>query len=77
MRAFNVPLRCPQLEAPAEIEAALADLVVDAKQRAAVAAMVTRPLGIKQLLMCVEMARDDAGGVDPNDFAACYHQFLT
>lgn len=74
--AFNVCLRVPQLEAPAEIELALADLVVDETQRNAVAATVTKPLGIKQLLMVLEMARDDAGGVDPNNFCACLHQFL-
>ena len=74
--AFNVSLRCPQLETPEEIEAALADLVSDGQQRAAIARAVTTPLGIKQLLMVLEMARDARGGVDANDFAACLHQFL-
>ena len=74
--AFNVSLRCPQLETPEEIEAALADLVSDGQQRAAIARAVTTPLGIKQLLMVLEMARDARGGGDANDFAACLHQFL-
>ncbi len=73
--AFNVQLRCPQLEEPSEIEAALRHLVADATQRSSIASAITKPLGIKQLLMVLEMARGDHG-VDANDFAACLHQFL-
>ena len=70
--AFNVALRVPQLETPAEVAAALASAVQDDAQRAAIAAAVQKPLGIKQLLMITEMARTDAG-VDANDFLACLH----
>jgi vesicle-fusing ATPase len=70
--AFNVTLRVPQLERPDEIEAALEGAVADEAQRSAVAAAVQKPLGIKQLLMILEMARSDAG-VDVNDFLACLH----
>ena len=73
--AFNVSLRCPQLEEPSEIEAALRHLVDDSTQRSSIASAITKPLGIKQLLMVLEMARGDHG-VDANDFAACLHQFL-
>ena len=73
--AFNVQLRCPQLEEPSEIEAALRHLVSDQTQRSSIASAITKPLGIKQLLMVLEMARGDHG-VDANDFAACLHQFL-
>ena len=55
--AFNVQLRCPQLEEPSEIEAALRHLVADATQRSAIASAITKPLGIKQLLMVLETAR--------------------
>merc|ERR1712078_434888 len=63
------------LEEPSEIEAALRHLVADATQRSSIASAITKPLGIKQLLMVLEMARGDHG-VDANDFAACLHQFL-
>ena len=46
-----------------------------ATQRSSIASAITKPLGIKQLLMVLEMARGDHG-VDANDFAACLHQFL-
>jgi len=71
--AFSISLRCPQLEEPAEIEAALAGLVPNP---GAVAATVTKPLGIKQLLMVLEMSRGEHGEVDANDFAASLVQFL-
>jgi len=74
--AFNVSLRVPQLEQPDEIALALEKLVPDAARREQLAAAVTKPLGIKQLLMVLEMARDEGGDVDVNDFAACLAQFI-
>ena len=55
---------------------ALEKLVPDASRREQLAAAVTKPLGIKQLLMVLEMARDASGDVDVNDFAACLAQFI-
>jgi len=75
--AFNVVLNVPQLESPEEIAAALADRVPDDAQRAAIAAAINKPIGVKQLLMVLEMARDPEGtGVDPNNFLACLHHVL-
>ncbi|KAH8059943.1 hypothetical protein JL722_4894 [Aureococcus anophagefferens] len=69
--AFNVVLNVPQLESPEEIAAALADRVPDDAQRAAIAAAINKPIGVKQLLMVLEMARDPEGtGVDPNSSRA-------
>ncbi|KAH8099143.1 hypothetical protein JL720_2123 [Aureococcus anophagefferens] len=57
----------------------LADLqLTDAfNVRAAIAAAINKPIGVKQLLMVLEMARDPEGtGVDPNNFLACLHHVL-
>ena len=73
--AFNVQLTTPMLESPDEIRAALRDRVTDPAQLDALASAISKPLGIKQLLMILEMARDDAG-VDVNNFVSCLHHVL-
>ena len=73
--AFNVQLTTPMLESPDEIRAALRDRVTDPAQLDALSSAISKPLGIKQLLMILEMARDDAG-VDVNNFVSCLHHVL-
>lgn len=70
--AFNMTLHVSQLQTPAEISAVLAmyapELTVS--QRQSISSAITRPIGIKQLLMVLEMARED-GKISQEQLMEC------
>ena len=97
-QAFNVTVHVSQLQGPAEIGAVLTDYIHGDASRANgetqqssmtpteiknIAKAVTKPIGIKQLLMVLEMARSDVdadddspsppGSISPEQFLECLH----
>jgi vesicle-fusing ATPase len=99
--AFNVTVHVSQLQGPSEIGAVLTDYILgdasknqDSQQQQCsmtpmeiknIAKAVTKPIGIKQLLMVLEMARSDVevdadddragppGSISPEQFLECLH----
>ena len=97
-QAFNVTVHVSQLQSPSEIGAVLTDYILGDASRANgeterssmtpteiknIAKAVTKPIGIKQLLMVLEMARSDVdedgnspsvpGSISPEQFLECLH----
>ncbi|CAM9579204.1 unnamed protein product [Phaeothamnion confervicola] len=72
--AFNVALHVPHLQGPDEVKAVLRELVPMAQaDMDDIASAISKPIGIKQLLMVTEMARSDADTVDCHRFLECLH----
>lgn len=77
VNAFNVSLHVPQLQGPDEIKTVLKELVpMSQADMDSIAAAITRPIGIKQLLMITEMARSDEETVSPLQFLECLHTVM-
>mmetsp|Transcript_22049 Transcript_22049/g.78557 ORF Transcript_22049/g.78557 Transcript_22049/m.78557 type:complete len:1089 (+) Transcript_22049:147-3413(+) len=76
VEAFNVSIHVPKLSAPAEIQAVLRELAVADADVAQISAAVTKPMGVKQLLMITEMARGENDAVNVNDFMDCLHTVI-
>jgi len=69
-----VTLNVPQLLSPDEIKTVLREIVpVSHKEMDDIAAAITRPIGIKQLLMVVEMARQEEESISTDRFLECLH----
>ena len=63
-----------QLQAQDEIKTVLKELVpMSSSDMDSIASAITRPIGIKQLLMITEMARSDEQTVECNRFLECLH----
>ncbi|KAG5179613.1 P-loop containing nucleoside triphosphate hydrolase protein [Tribonema minus] len=74
IQAFNVSLHVPQLQSGDEIRRVLQELVpMSPADMDSIAAAITRPIGIKQLLMITEMARTDEETVSSDRFLECLH----
>lgn len=74
IQSFNVSLHVSQLQDSTEIKTVLQELVpMSSEDMDAIATSITRPIGIKQLLMVAEMARTDAETVTCEQFLECLH----
>ena len=74
VQGFNVTLNVPQLLTPDEIKTVLREIVpVSHREMDDIAAAITRPIGIKQLLMVVEMARQGEETISTDRFLECLH----
>jgi vesicle-fusing ATPase len=75
VQAFNVSLHVSQLQSPDEIAAALMEYSpISRDDIDSIARSVTKPIGIKQLLMVLEMARSDGSdAIPPEQFLECLH----
>jgi hypothetical protein len=63
-----------QLVYPDEIKTVLRELVqLSQREMDDIAAAITKPIGIKRLLMVVEMARQGEGTIQPDRFLECLH----
>ena len=73
-QAFDVQMTIPQLQDPDEVRAALKEChnVVGASIDD-MASAVTKPIGIKKLLMVLEMARQADDMVSYENFVECLH----
>jgi len=71
--AFNVVMHMPQLNTPAEVSNVfkLMNLGVDEKELELLTAETPLPIGIKELLMVIEMARQDVTHITAARFAQC------
>jgi hypothetical protein len=64
----------PQLQSGDEIKRVLQELVpMSPQDMESIASAITRPIGIKQLLMVTEMARSDEETVSCDRFLECLH----
>jgi hypothetical protein len=73
-QAFDVQIAIPQISGPEEVRAALKEShnIVGSSIND-MAAAVTRPIGIKKLLMVLEMARQADDMVSYENFVQCLH----
>lgn len=72
--AFNVTLNIPQLTVPTEIQQVLKEVVhISDKECEDIASAITKPIGIKQLLMVTEMARQGEPNISAIRFLECLH----
>jgi len=72
--AFNVVLTTPQLSLSDEIKTVLRELVPMSHSTIDdIANSITKPIGIKQLLLVTEMARTDSENVSYDRFVECLH----
>lgn len=74
-QAFNIVLHVNQLQSPMDIQAVLDEYAsVPPAQARAIAASIDKPIGIKQLLIVLEMARADGSDtITPENFLECLH----
>lgn len=73
--AFNVQVHASMLQLPSEMEAVLkkygGDGLTDHEIQS-ISQMITKPIGVKQLLMVLEMARaEDSNTISPESFMEC------
>ncbi|CAB1103703.1 unnamed protein product [Ectocarpus sp. CCAP 1310/34] len=73
-KAFMVSLKVPQLQGGGSVKTVLRKLVpMSQADMDNIAAVITNPIGIKQLLMVTEMARTDEETVSCERFLECLH----
>jgi len=74
-QAFNVTLHVGCLQSPEEYAAVLKENAPDLSEDEIknISHALTRPIGIKQLLMVLEMARADADTITADHFLSCLH----
>lgn len=76
VQAFDMQQSVPLLSKPVEVLQVLLQAAdMGEKEAKSIAKAITKPIGIKQLLMVAEMAKQGASGgrVDPNVFMECLH----
>lgn len=75
VQGFNVMLNVPQLTGGEEIKAVLREVVAGLSQKEMddIASAISKPIGIKQLLMVTEMARQGEETVSTDRFLECLH----
>jgi vesicle-fusing ATPase len=77
--AFNVVMHMPQLRTPADVSRAISlmNLGVEEKELDVIAKESPLPIGIKELLMVIEMARQDVTTITAARFSVCYPLLLS
>ncbi len=75
VQGFNVTLNVPQLTGPEEVKTVLREVVTSLSQKEMddIASAITKPIGIKQLLMVTEMARQGEETISTDRFLECLH----
>lgn len=75
VQGFNVMLTVPQLTGPEEIKTVLREVVTSLSQKEMddITSAISQPIGIKQLLMVTEMARQGEETVSTDRFLECLH----
>jgi len=75
VQGFNVTLNVPQLTGPEEVKTVLREVVTTLSQREMddISGAISKPIGIKQLLMVTEMARQGEETVSTDRFLECLH----
>ncbi|CAM9329157.1 unnamed protein product, partial [Hapterophycus canaliculatus] len=74
VQAFMVSLHVPQLQGGDSVKTVLRELVpMSQADMDSIAAVITNPIGIKQLLMVTEMARTDEETVSCERFLECLY----
>jgi len=72
VQSFNVVIHVPQLQHPSEIAAVLrANSTLEKEEINNISASITEPIGIKKLLMVMEMVVSSGDPVDANSFLEC------
>ena len=75
-QSFNVLLHVTMLQTPSEIEAVIHQYAAELSSAniANLARTINKPIGVKQLLMVLEMARSEGlSSISPEHFMECLH----
>jgi vesicle-fusing ATPase len=72
-QAFNVTLHVSLLQNASEIQSVLLQYTnLNSTEISSISSSITKPIGVKQLLMVLEMARsEDNDSINTNDFLEC------
>lgn len=73
-QAFDIKITVPELQPREEVRAALTECHnIAGANINEIAACITKPIGIKKLLLVVEMARQENDVVSYENFVQCLH----
>eukprot|EP01040_Poterioochromonas_malhamensis_P002609 gene2609-2775_t len=74
-QAFNVTVHVTALQQPSEYAAILREYSnLSEKELVAISRAITKPIGVKKLLLVLEMARAESGdSITPDQFLSCLH----